>query len=202
VNATAQYNQYFNTSAAGVPVENSGGPGTRDSHWRESILTNELMTGYANTGPMPLSRITIGSLQDIGYSVNYAAADPYTPSLSALTAARQATSTSAALRGLRGLVSSTTSVTSNSTSSSLVDTFYPVRPHRSQVLPGSYVQAIDSDDVAPIDAGQTTSSGSSATSHASTDASGSDTEHGHCAADHIWDSLASTMNFWAELAHA
>jgi glutamine synthetase len=29
--------------AAGVPVENSGGPGTRDGHWRESVFSNELM---------------------------------------------------------------------------------------------------------------------------------------------------------------
>ena len=62
----------------GVPVENSGGTGTVDSHWRESILSNELMTGFISSGANPLSAITIGSLQDIGYQVNFAAADPYT----------------------------------------------------------------------------------------------------------------------------
>lgn len=62
----------------GVPVENSGGTGTVDSHWRESILSNELMTGFVSAGSNPLSAITIGSLQDIGYEVNFAAADPYT----------------------------------------------------------------------------------------------------------------------------
>ena len=30
-----------------VPVENEGGPGTRDSHWRESVFRNELLTGQA-----------------------------------------------------------------------------------------------------------------------------------------------------------
>jgi hypothetical protein len=78
LNATAQYNQIFGTNAPGVPVENMGGPGTAGAHWRESILDNELMTGYLNNGTNPLSRITVGSLADLGYTVNYAAADPYT----------------------------------------------------------------------------------------------------------------------------
>lgn len=62
----------------GVPVENSGGVGTRDSHWRESVLAHELMTGFVSAGSNPLSAITIGSLEDIGYEVDYAAADPFT----------------------------------------------------------------------------------------------------------------------------
>ncbi len=61
-----------------VPVENSGGSGTRDSHWRESVLTRELMTGFLNRNVTnPLSRLTVGSLQDLGYVVNLAAADAY-----------------------------------------------------------------------------------------------------------------------------
>jgi hypothetical protein len=62
----------------GVPVENSGGAGTVGSHWRESTFGNELMTGYVNTGGMPFSSTTVGSLRDIGYQVNPFAADPYT----------------------------------------------------------------------------------------------------------------------------
>lgn len=62
----------------GVPVENSGGVGTRDSHWREAVMGNELMTGFVSAGSNPLSRITIASLQDIGYEVDLAAADAYT----------------------------------------------------------------------------------------------------------------------------
>ena len=65
-------------NGVGVPVENSGSVGTRDSHWRESLLTNELMTGFVSAGSNPLSAITIGSLEDLGYQVDYAAADPYT----------------------------------------------------------------------------------------------------------------------------
>mgnify|MGYP003115636040 CR=1 FL=1 len=76
--ATAQYNTIFGTADTGVPVENSGGPGTADGHWRESILDNELMTGFLNSpGPNPLSRITAGSLQDLGYVVNLNASDAY-----------------------------------------------------------------------------------------------------------------------------
>jgi hypothetical protein len=62
----------------GVPVENSGGSGTRDSHWREATFNRELMTGFINSnGANPLSVITIGSLMDIGYQVNFGAADTY-----------------------------------------------------------------------------------------------------------------------------
>jgi hypothetical protein len=63
--------------ASAVPVENTGGAGTANSHWRESVFENELMTGYINTGPMPLSVITVRSIEDIGYTVNPAGADPY-----------------------------------------------------------------------------------------------------------------------------
>jgi len=77
--ATAAYNQIFGTTATGVPVEGGGGGGTQYSHWRESILQTELMTGYLNSGvPNPLSRITVASLADLGYTVNLAMADPYT----------------------------------------------------------------------------------------------------------------------------
>ncbi len=63
--------------ANAVPVENNGVPGTADAHWRESTFGNELMTGYVNLNGMPLSAITVGSLADLGYTVNPLAADPY-----------------------------------------------------------------------------------------------------------------------------
>jgi hypothetical protein len=97
-NATAQYNQIFGTTAPGVPVENMGGPGTADAHWRESVLGTELMTGYASPGSNPLSKITIGSLADLGYVVNYAAADPYTKPSGVIAAARPLGGSAAALR--------------------------------------------------------------------------------------------------------
>lgn len=61
----------------GVPVENTGGAGTRDSHWRETRLGNELMTGFINTSGNPLSLVTVGALMDLGYQVNFGMADGY-----------------------------------------------------------------------------------------------------------------------------
>ena len=60
-----------------VPLENDMIPGTTDAHWRESVFGSELMTGFVNFGGMPLSAITVGSLADLGYTVNPLAADPY-----------------------------------------------------------------------------------------------------------------------------
>ena len=62
-----------------VPVENTGGAGTRDGHWRESVHNSELMTGWIESSGVinPLSAITIASLADLGYAVNMSAADPY-----------------------------------------------------------------------------------------------------------------------------
>ena len=64
-------------AGAKVPVENTGGAGTADAHWRESVFDNELMTGFIGTGSSPLSRITLASLADQGYQVDLAAADAY-----------------------------------------------------------------------------------------------------------------------------
>lgn len=66
-------------SSSGVPVENVGATGSRDSHWRESVFDEELMTSRVESAGrrMPISRMTIASLRDLGYTVNLAAADPY-----------------------------------------------------------------------------------------------------------------------------
>jgi hypothetical protein len=62
-----------------VPVEGTGGSGTADSHWRESVFTTEMMTGFVSpTGTTnPLSRVTLASMADMGYVVNYAAAETF-----------------------------------------------------------------------------------------------------------------------------
>jgi hypothetical protein len=63
-----------------VPVENSqGGAGNRDSHWRENVLVNELMTPFIAQGMSsnPLSVLSVRSMQDLGYTVNPDAADPF-----------------------------------------------------------------------------------------------------------------------------
>jgi hypothetical protein len=64
-------------AASGVPVENTGGSGTRGSHWREATFRTELMTGWAD-GSMALSRATVGALRDFGYDVDLSRADPFT----------------------------------------------------------------------------------------------------------------------------
>ena len=66
----------------GVPIENTGGSGTAGAHWRESVFGSEIMTGFAeNPGApgfvQPLSRVSIGSLDDFGYAVDYTEADPF-----------------------------------------------------------------------------------------------------------------------------
>ena len=65
--------------ATGAPVENTGGPGTADAHWRESIFDAELMTGFVEAPgvQMPFSNITLQSFADEGYVVNPAATDPF-----------------------------------------------------------------------------------------------------------------------------
>jgi hypothetical protein len=61
-----------------VPVEGLPEPrGTRDAHWRENTFNQEMMTGFLDA-TSPISRITIGSLQDLGFVVDVTKADAYT----------------------------------------------------------------------------------------------------------------------------
>jgi Leishmanolysin len=60
-----------------VPIEDQHGPGTRGSHWRETVFGNELMTGFVGAAGNPLSRVTGGLFADIGYDVDLDACDPY-----------------------------------------------------------------------------------------------------------------------------
>ena len=73
------------TGGSKVPIENTGGAGTINSHWREAVLRNELMTGTINSssGGNPLSALTVRSLIDLGYTVNTANEDPFFLTLSA-----------------------------------------------------------------------------------------------------------------------
>jgi hypothetical protein len=61
-----------------VPVENAGGTGTAEVHWRESVFDREVMTGFVEpNADMPFSTVSIASLEDLGYLVNLLSADPY-----------------------------------------------------------------------------------------------------------------------------
>ena len=77
-NAKKEFGILKGTGPAPVPVENTGGPGTKNSHWRESVFKNELMSGFIAAPNNPLSKLTVASLKDMGYVVNMSAAEPYT----------------------------------------------------------------------------------------------------------------------------
>lgn len=91
VNAIAAFDAAGGASYtdAKVPVENMAGPGSGDSHWRESLLNLELMTPVLDAGqPNPLSAISIESLKDLGYQVDVSQADAYSFTLPAFGAVR------------------------------------------------------------------------------------------------------------------
>lgn len=74
--ATAAYNAMFGTNATSVHIEGlPSGVGSRDSHWRESVFGNELMSPFISGSNNPISRVTVASLADLGYTVNMNAAD-------------------------------------------------------------------------------------------------------------------------------
>ncbi|HVT28105.1 MAG TPA: pre-peptidase C-terminal domain-containing protein [Lacipirellulaceae bacterium] len=208
-NATAQYNQIFGANATGVPVEATGGPGTADAHWRETVFTNELMTGWAGPGTtLPLSRVTIGSLADLGYTVNYAAADSYTPTAAGLAAARSAASSglfaSRYYIGFYGIMAPQQNLSPSVSSAALVSDTVTTQQH--QLLPVSHIQPIDQDiaDFVMAAAGQTTSSDHATANDASstTNSTPSDDAASHTSADDAWASLATDWNLWPALASA
>jgi Leishmanolysin len=76
VNANREYKAISGCNA--VPLEDEASKAAC-SHWDEECLVDELMTGVLVRGSTPmLSRITIGSLQDLGFQVDYSKADSYT----------------------------------------------------------------------------------------------------------------------------
>ena len=75
--AMEEYGRLRGTGPAPVPVENTGGEGTADGHWRETVFRNELMSGFISGQGNPLSRVTAASLADLGYVVNMEAAEQF-----------------------------------------------------------------------------------------------------------------------------
>jgi hypothetical protein len=73
-NAVREFNSLFGRSGTSVPVQ----PGVR-AHWDETVFGNELMTPFTGLNGDFISRVTIGALADMGYTVNYAAAEAYVP---------------------------------------------------------------------------------------------------------------------------
>ena len=70
-------------AGAKVPVEDTGGSGAADVHWRETIFDKEVMTGWIDFGTNPLSELTVSSLADHGYTIDPSSADPMSLSFSA-----------------------------------------------------------------------------------------------------------------------
>jgi hypothetical protein len=71
-----------------VPVENNTAEfsaGSLDGHWREGVFDEELMSTQLNVPANPVSVVTIGQFEDIGYTVDYGAADPYMQVFSIVT---------------------------------------------------------------------------------------------------------------------
>jgi uncharacterized protein YjdB len=80
----------FTPPDATAPVEDQGGPGTANAHWRETVYGSELMTGFLNSGGNPASRVTVRALADLGYAVNLAAAEAFLPASLASASVREA----------------------------------------------------------------------------------------------------------------
>eukprot|EP00611_Tribonema_gayanum_P021749 TRINITY_DN4242_c0_g1_i2.p1 TRINITY_DN4242_c0_g1~~TRINITY_DN4242_c0_g1_i2.p1 ORF type:complete len:409 (-),score=125.55 TRINITY_DN4242_c0_g1_i2:699-1925(-) len=62
----------------GLQLENTGASkadGTACEHWSETQLGDEIMTAYISSTDDPISIVSIGALEDLGYKVNYKAAD-------------------------------------------------------------------------------------------------------------------------------
>ena len=91
-NALREYrNVVGNNDLAFIPIEDDGGIGTADGHPEEGTgvvrmkngitypgIDRELMTGYSESiddEPMILSRITVGFMEDLGYTVRYEGSD-------------------------------------------------------------------------------------------------------------------------------
>lgn len=75
--AKNEYGKLCKSRPQAVPVENLGGKGTRNSHWRESIFASELMSGFFASRVNPLSALTVASMADLGYTVDMSRAESY-----------------------------------------------------------------------------------------------------------------------------
>lgn len=106
-NAVREYMDVFGVSAdpQGVPLDTTGGGGTAYAHWNETVFGNELMTGFIDPAGNPLSVITVGAFDDMGYTVDYTAADAYSPPAAVAPAAANQPANAAAVRVLPARIS-------------------------------------------------------------------------------------------------
>jgi hypothetical protein len=78
--ATAEFRNLTGCKSVKAPTETDfdRNGGTFCTHWDEDCMGSELMTGVLDSTINPLSRITIAGLEDLGYTVDYSKADPFT----------------------------------------------------------------------------------------------------------------------------
>lgn len=75
---------------------------TNGGHLLESVFGRELMTSTMTTSGDPISIVTIGILEDMGYKVNYSAADPYSLPPPGVSASVQSSSTQGSSNAVQG----------------------------------------------------------------------------------------------------
>ena len=75
--ATKEY-QSISGCSSSIPLEQgaSSSAGSNCGHWAESCFLTEVMTTAANSH-LPISRLTIAGLEDLGYTVDYSAAEAF-----------------------------------------------------------------------------------------------------------------------------
>jgi len=64
-----------------IPLEQGDGEGSECGHWAEGVFNNEILStgGDADASiEEPVSRLTIAGMEDLGYTVDYGKAEPYT----------------------------------------------------------------------------------------------------------------------------
>ncbi|NNE52602.1 MAG: DUF4214 domain-containing protein [Sulfitobacter sp.] len=88
-NALREFSTLYGSANGNVLLEDGADGALPLQYWREALLINELMTPRIQFRPTdtparppgvidnPLSTVTLGAMEDLGYQVNYNAADPY-----------------------------------------------------------------------------------------------------------------------------
>lgn len=60
-----------------IPLTTGIGSGSDLSHWQEEVFGNEVMTHVTKGAPTAVSQLTLAALHDLGWAVNFGAAQPY-----------------------------------------------------------------------------------------------------------------------------
>ena len=78
-NAGIVYNYENNTTDVDIPLTTDAGIGSDLTHWQEETFGNELMTNQSEAPGIsnPISELTLASLEDLGWNVNYEVAELY-----------------------------------------------------------------------------------------------------------------------------